>query len=105
MLTRAQWLDAAEQFRAAAERVRAGWCRGELARDEQGRAVGVASRAAVQWCAHGALWGRYSAWTALVSWAIPGLAGWNDSRQRTQGDVVLLLEWAAWRAEGEAIRC
>lgn len=91
----------------AAELVERGWCQGTGAKNGAGREVSTTGRAAVCWCAEGAL-GRaahgcedhdfYAAKNALLR-ALPSLVlsipEWNDAPGRTQAEVVAALRAAA----------
>lgn len=92
-----------------------GWAQGAEALDKNGCAVSHTAATAVAWCLDGALtrasrptsrnW-ILSYWPAraAVKAFLAGqnrLAGWNDDPERTQADVLALLD-AAIAAEGGA---
>ena len=94
--------------KSPASRLRAGWCRGALARDRDGRPVFPRGSAAAAWSLLGAVAASYDCGTpewadcfARLRRALgapPGdasarwLAEWNDDPSRTQADAVAVAE-------------
>lgn len=88
----------------AAEMVERGWCQGMGARNAAGREVRPTSRAAVCWCAHGAIlrsakdgvgWLCMEHLARAIGIAPCDVTGWNDAPKRTQAEVVSALKAAA----------
>ena len=87
-------------LREARDLIARGWTQGTLARDGNGDPVEPTSDAATCWCSLGALMrvdpelrgGGARAASALHA-VLPrdkSIPGWNDSRRRTQGQVIAL---------------
>ena len=104
----------AEVLRAAADLVEkpGAWTQRVFARDATRRPVTARDRSAVCWCASGAVrhvtadWDKAGAAHEFLFQALPkwwrnrqNLTGWNDSRHRTQAEVVSALRRAADLAE------
>jgi hypothetical protein len=84
--------------------IRKGWTQGAFARNAAGDAIGSYSPNAVYWCLYGALCAAYpddAEWIKAYNkvrleiqkkslFDIP--ISWNDSEQRIQAEVILLLE-------------
>jgi hypothetical protein len=80
--------------------IRIGWCQGTLAKDAHGNACLETSPDAVQWCIYGAVYMAYAnnprqREKVLDRLPLPislALGKWNDDPQRTQAEVVGLLQ-------------
>ena len=76
------------------------WCQGADARDKAGGAVDTIDIRAACWCPSGAINAAYHAKYETVSRLEDALAAkvgeqwvaWNDAPERTQGEVVALLQ-------------
>lgn len=85
--------------------VEQGWCQGVYAQDENGHSVESQSPQAVRWCLYGAI-SKASEITVIdpdtfnfLRINFPSIQGgyfsiWNDEKERTQEDVVDLLNKA-----------
>ena len=83
-----------------------GWCQGCSARDAAGECVGATDRRAVAWCldgafmacgvAHGVSRADCSLCSSFASVGIEAdaISGWNDTKGRTQAEVLALLDRA-----------
>ena len=85
----------------AAELVERGWCKGALARTEDGRVIGTLEVGAASFCVLGACdvvgVDTYDVWDVLP--VAPDR--WNDERSRTQDDAICALHAAAVLAMSE----
>jgi hypothetical protein len=112
MASAADIADKLDEARALIER---GWCQGDDAKGKSGKPVDVYGRYATCFCAYGAIMRvtsergrhviRYPMRTALVE-AIgnKSLEGWNDSKSRTQAEVIEAFRKAAELARAEAAK-
>lgn len=88
-----------------------GWTQGALARNRSGRKVRVKSNKAASFCIMGAHYhvrrmtsGKTmldALFIAAVELNIPSLTSWNDARNRTQSEVLALIDRAIEIAETE----
>lgn len=85
-----------------------GWTQGALARDRNGHEVSETSDNAVSFCIAGAMYrsarGLIRLWSihhALREVNADEIASWNDARNRTQSEVLALIDRAIEIAEAE----
>lgn len=94
-----------EALQGAVERVKQGWCQGEMALDSEGEVVWPGSPAAARWCLVGAVeasvkeaGGVSDDVDALLKRVRGGcrlvLSVWNDQPESTADDVIKRLESA-----------
>lgn len=97
----------------AAEYVERGWTQGTGARSAKGRRVVVTGRAAVCWCAEGAIhmaardneetiWQARTVLLRVLPDEVTSIMDWNDAPSRTQAEVVDALRRAAKACEQRA---
>lgn len=92
-------------LKAARQKIMAGWCQGDFARDVHGNTVPSTSPRACCWCAEGALYvvasypgacdARITARKLLEKLTGAGMLNmWNDSPLRTREEVINLFDRA-----------
>jgi hypothetical protein len=101
----------ATKLREARALIERGWTQEAFARGKSGRVVVPNGRAAVCFCAVGAI-KRYDHWcydlvakplaTAIGVKGVTGIYDWNDAPERTQADVLAAFDRAIELAEQEA---
>lgn len=82
------------KLEAALARIQQGWCQGVAAIDHERIPCDPASPHACAWCLVGALYFDREACKSLRSILKGSVCFWNDSKRRTQAEVVALLDGA-----------
>lgn len=106
-----------DTLRKARARIAAGWCQGSYAQDAEGLSCSSEDPECARVCATASFWGagasraderaahRYVGIAALLpreAGDFYDLTAWNDSRGRTQADVIAAFDKAIAMAEQEA---
>jgi len=79
--------------------IRKGWCQGATALDAGGVIVSASDPLACRWCASGSVIAAFGesvkagnvVWN-LTSYLVQSVPAWNDNKDRTQDEVIDVLE-------------